>query len=164
MNHEIELLPKEEIKILKVFQIRGPEWHPFIGYFSYLRDFNPPEYNYVEGDILDKSILNTLQSIYPQTKLYLNYQVFFKGHMEYYLKFFRQGILKKIKIQFEPIIPYDQLHSFLGKNLRTHLLSFNLYIVMGYKKDEEKLINDYFLCRIPHDMLDNIIKTIKPFS
>lgn len=158
----IEFLPAEEFRILKVIQIVGPEWNRFTGYLPYLRTFNPQKYNHDKGDILDEKILEAMQHYFPKSFLRYNIQVLFKGQLDDNLKTLEGGSRKEITLQFSPDIPYDLLPKFANITFYAYPWEFQIRLLFGESNERKELINGFYLCSLPYDQLDDIVKTITP--
>ncbi len=158
----IEFLPTTDFKILKVIQIEGPEWNRFSGYLPYLRTFNPKQYDHKKGDILDEKILEALQHYFPNSFLRYNLEIVFKGQLEDNLNNIEGGSRKEITLQFSPDIPYELVPQLVGKTLYAYPWKFEIRLLFSENNDRKNLINGFYICSLPYDKLDDIVKTITP--
>ncbi len=158
----IEFLPVDELKVLKVLQIVGPDWNKFTGYLPYLRTFNPKIYDHKNGDLLDQKILETMQHYFPNSRLRYNIEILFKGQLEDNLRTLEGGSRKKITLQFSPDIPYEMLGKLAGQSFYAYPWEFEIRLLFNDSKERSELINGFYLCSLPFDNLDEIVKTIKP--
>lgn len=159
---EIEFLSPEEFKVLKVIQIVGPDWNKFTGYLPYLRTFNTKVYDHKNGDIVDNKILEVLQNYFPKSFLRYNIEVLFKGQLENNLKTLEGGSRKKITLQFTPDVSYDLLPKLVGRTFHAYPWEFEIRLLFNENNERSNLINGFYLCSIPFDKVDDIVKTIKP--
>ncbi|MFT3823923.1 MAG: hypothetical protein QM731_08380 [Chitinophagaceae bacterium] len=162
MTTPIQLLPHEEFKVLKIIRIDGPEWNWFTGHLPYLRTFDPKTYDSMKGDLLDERILSTIQQNYPQATLRYNNDILFKGELEDNLKWIEGGTRKDITIQFFPLIPYDIIAEFVGRDFFAYPFNFQLRLNLGSQNQKLEWIHDFFLCNLPHDKITELVKTIQP--
>jgi hypothetical protein len=160
MNTPIHLLPPNEFKVLKIIRIDGPDWNWFTGHLPYIRKFDPKVYKSKEGDLLDKQILSAIQDIYPSSLLRYNNDILFTNELEDNLKAIEGGTRKEIIIQFFPLLPYENLDRFIGRQLYAYPISFHLRLNFARQNDKVNLINDFFRCEIPFDKIENLVGTI----
>lgn len=158
----LEVLPAQDVKVLKVIQIEGPDWNRFSGYVAYTREFNPKVYDNIAGDILDERILSTICHYYPNSSLKYNIEIFFKGQLEDNLRMLEGGTRKKITIQLTPDIPYELMSSLVNQTFHAYPLEFEMKLLFGAKSEKLEHINEFYLCSIPYEILDEKAKTIKP--
>lgn len=160
IKHKIEFLPEKDFKILKVIEIIGPNWNRFNGYLSYLRNFDKE--NYESGDILDEKILSTIKQTMPLSYLRLNEKILFKDQLEEIQSRINMPKKMNLTIQLFPLIPNENIFEFAGKEFNAYPYNFNINIIHHEKNDYMSLIHNYLICNIPHDIIDDISKTIKP--
>lgn len=158
----IKLLPVDELKVLKVIQIEGPEWNRFTGYLPYTRIFNPKVYDNKAGDILDEKILSVIQHYFPKSFLRYNIEILFKEQLEDNLKTLEGGSRKKVTIQFSPDIPYELLSKFSNRSFYAYPGEFEIRLLFNERSEKMEYINEFYLCSLPFDILDEIVKTVKP--
>lgn len=162
MTTPIQLLPFEEFKVLKVIRIDGPEWNWFSGYLPYLRTFNPKTYDSKRGDLLDEKILSAIQENFPQAKVHYSNEILFKEELEDNLKRIEGGTRKDITFQFFPLIPYDNIAEFVGREFFAYPFIFQLRINLGTSNQKLERIHEFFLCNLPYDKITQLVKTIRP--
>lgn len=158
----IEFLPMEEFQVLKVIKIEGPEWNRFSGYLPYTRIFNPKKYDDKKGDILDEKILSSVQHYFPNSYLRYNIEILFKGQLDDNLQILEGGSRKKITIQFTPDVPYDRLPALASRTYYAYPREFEMRLLFGEKSEKMEFLNGFYLCSLPFDIIDDIVKTVKP--
>lgn len=158
----IEILPVDELKVLKVIQIVGPDWNKFTGYLPYIRTFDPIIYDHKNSDLLDQKILEVIQLYFPDSRLQYNIEILFKGQLEDNLRTLEGGSRKKIILQFSPNIPYEMFGKLKGQSFYAYPWEFEIRLLFNDSKERSELINGFYLCSLPFDKLDEIVKTIKP--
>jgi len=161
-NKVIEFLPVEEFKVLKVIKVVGNEWNKFSGYLPYIRKFDSINYDSKIGDETDEKILTILRNSFPNSNLWINEEILFKGQLDNLLKSIEGGSRKLITIQFAPLISFNEAPGLAGQTFHAYPFGFDLRLQMGEDKEKMDLINDYFICNVPYKKIDEIIKTIKP--
>jgi len=157
----IELLPPKEFKVLKVIQIEGHEWNWFTGYLPYLRTFNPKKYNSIKGDVIDEKLFSVIQQAFPKSFLRYNVNILFKNQLKEFIENIEGGSRKNITVQFFPLIPYQNVHTLVGKEFTAYALNFGLRLLFNKSEMKKHHINDFFLCDIPYNIIDEKIKTIQ---
>lgn len=158
----IEFLPMNEFSVLKVIQIEGPEWNWFTGYLPYLRTFNHKVYDSQKGDYLDEKILETVKQTLPKSFLRFSEEILFKGQLDDRLRTLEGGSRKNVTIQFFPLIPYEQAPTILGRQFAAYPIGFDMRLLFKEGSEKKHNILDFFLCNLPFDKIDDIVKTIKP--
>lgn len=159
--HTIEFLDPTEFKVLKVIQIEGPKHNWFTGHLAYLRDFTGADgYNHQTNDLLDQKILDVVKQSLPDSFLRYSIDILFKGELEDNLNGIRGGSEKGITIQFNPLLPFESDSQFVRKQFYAYRINFNIRLLFT-EKEKQQYINDYLMCYLPHNELENYIKTIK---
>jgi hypothetical protein len=155
---ELELLPIEEISILKIIRVEGPEWNKFVGYLPYKRTFYPG-YDQVNGDIVDEKLLNAIKGYFPnsisQYKL-----VLFKGELIEYLKTIRGNSSAKFTLKIWPEIPYEIVHTKAGQTFHIYGIDLKFRVLFKPNKSSKGDLDQFFSIELPFEELDEIAKTI----
>lgn len=158
----IEFLPTDDFKVLKVIQVEGHEWHPFTGYLPYLRKFVPKVYNEDSNDLVDEKILEAIKHNYPKSSLRYSDNIVFKGQLMDQLKRLEGGTRKKIEIRFSPHIPYEMMPRLVNREFYIYPWKFELRLLFNESPKKKEMINGFFLCSLPFEQLDELVKTIEP--
>lgn len=157
----IEFLPISDMRVLKVVQVIGQDWNSFTGYLPYLRIYNPEEYDHENGDLLDQEILNSIRHNYPKSFLRYNVDILFKDQLNDNLSFIDGGTKLKFKIQFTPQIPFDLAPKLAGHTFYAYPKDFEVRMQFGEHNEKQQLINTFYLCSVPYEKIDSLIKTIE---
>ena len=68
---------------------------------------------------------------------------------------------KKITIQFTPDIQFDIAQSLIGKVFYCYRFEFEVRILFADKTNKTDGLNSFFICGLPYDIIDDIVKTIE---
>ena len=71
------------------------------------------------------------------------------------------SVTVSITIQFNPLLPFDNIAQYVGKQFFAYPITFNLRMLFSEDVEKRHYINDYLLSYLPHDHLEEMIKTIK---
>ena len=158
----LKVLQVEEIKILKIIRVIGPNWNRFIGHLPYTRTLSNT-YDYKKGDLLDESLLESIKKTYPDSVLVENRIIFIEGELEERLRCIRGGSQKKITVNFFPYVdlPYERMHEILGKQMKSYLVDLTLRLDLSEQNEKFQYIYDSELCYINYLLIDELIKTIQ---
>ena len=159
----LKLLPESEFKNLKIIRIVGPEWNSFTGYLPYQRILNE-EYDYKQGDELDKNLLETIQKSFPNSNLSENRLIILEGDLEERLERLKYGSDKKFTVNFFPFIdiPIEQLPMHRGRSFNHYLMDFKLRLMISTQNEKYNNINESAICDIHYEKIDKLVETIKP--
>jgi hypothetical protein len=161
----INPLPINEVKFLRIIKIMGPDYNPFVAYLPYTRTFSRDRFNSangdIEADILDKELLSAIQQSYPRTEGYRYRLMVFEGQLEDELYRIRGGANKASTIRFSPQIDYDNIEELAGKSFPAREIELNLRVNLF--DDDKKLKHIYtdFICDLPHERLIGLWETIQ---
>ncbi|MBN2520416.1 MAG: hypothetical protein JXB17_07930 [Bacteroidales bacterium] len=74
------------------------------------------------------------------------------------------GSRKDLTIQFFPLIPFLDVPGYSESKKEFHAYPLVFDIRLLFKEGNEKIhhINDFFICNLPYNIIDEKIKTIKP--
>jgi len=150
----------KDFKVLKIIEMRAPKNSFFSGYLPYLRNYVPNSYTRETTDLIDEKILDVIKQSLPESFLRYSIDILFKGDLEENLRSIEGGSRKNITIQFNPLLPYSNLDQFVGKQFSAYPINFNARMLFSTDLDNRHYINDYLLCHIPYETLDEAIKTI----
>lgn len=159
----LKILPKSEFKNLKIIRVVGPEWNSFTGYLPYERTLKN-EYDYEQGDELDKNLLEAIQKSFPNSNLLENRLIILEGDLEEQLNRLKSGSEKKLTVNFFPFIdiPIDQLLMHRGRSFNHYLIDFKLRLMISTQNEKYNNINDSVMCDVHYEKIDELIETIKP--
>lgn len=157
----IEFLNPVEFKVLKVIQVEGPKHSWFTGYLPYLRIYKGGAYTRETNDIIDQKILDVIKQSLPDSFLRYSIDILFKGDLEENLKAIEGGSRKNITIQFNPLLPFDNIAQYVGKEFYAYPINFSARMLFSKEQDKGHYINEYVLCYLPHEQLADLIKTIQ---
>ncbi len=156
-NITLNLRTNNPPEVFKSIRINGNHFDRFTGNFRYIRTFYK-DYDYEKGDILDKQILESVKSIFPDSHLSLNVLTLFDKQYEDYLNITKGGATKTIVTYFYPIIKYDEIPN----DLKAYYFGFNLTLAMTSDDKRIQLIPESLIVNVPFNELQTLIKTIKP--
>lgn len=165
---EIRVLPFNEVKILRIIRINGPEWNRFTAYLPYLRAFDRDRFDrekgYDKGDSLDTELLSSIQQMHPGATLYRNSLILFTGQLEDELKRIQGGVDKSANIRFTPQVVYnssDDIYKLAGKTFPVREIVLRMRVLLSH--DDERLSSIYsdFICPLPHELLVKLWSTIQ---
>lgn len=145
-------------EVFKSIRVIGHSPGRFIANFRYIRLYYK-DYDYKSGDILDKQILESVKSIYPDSHLYLNVLTLFDKQYEDCLVITKGANSKTITTYFYPIINYLEE---IPKNITGYHLGLKLNLLMNPDDITKENIFDTLLVNVHYEELQNLIKTIKP--
>jgi hypothetical protein len=158
----LKVLPMEEIKILKVIRVIGPNWNQFTGHLPYTRTLSKT-YDYKNGDLLDANLLESIQKTYPNSTLVENRIILIEGELEERLKYIRGGSQKKFTINFFPYVdlPYERIHEMLGQEITSYLVDLTLRLNISEQNEKFQYIYESELCYIDFRQINDLVKTIQ---
>jgi hypothetical protein len=158
----LKVLPIEEIKILKVIRVIGPDWNNFTGHLPYTRTLSKT-YDYKAGDLLDQNLLESIKKTYPNSLLVENRIILIEGELEERLRYIRGGSEKTFTINFFPYVdlPYERMHELLGKTMTSYLVDLKLRLDISEQNPKYQHIYDAELCYIDYRQIDDLVKTIQ---
>jgi hypothetical protein len=160
MQTPIQLLNLNDLRVLKVIKVLGPDWNRFTGYLHYKR-YLTKEYNSETTDILDELILAAIKDLFPDSRLWLNKNILFKGEYEDILERVKGGSSIELTIRFIPQIPYDKIHELYGKDLSEYYERFKLNLMLGADSEKIQDIHKFAISYIPFEKIDEFSRLIK---
>lgn len=165
MSH-IETVDRvEDVRILRILRIAGPDWNRFTAYLPYTRSFERERFDnntgYDRGDVLDETLLAVIKQAYPRTDLYRNKLLLFKGDLENELQAIRGGVDKPSTIRLHPLFSYTDIRELLGRTfpVRETELTLRVHLAPGHEKLEH--IYSDFICSLHPDQLVGLWKTFQ---
>ncbi|MBS3915832.1 MAG: hypothetical protein KG003_15155 [Bacteroidetes bacterium] len=158
----IEILPESDFSVLKVIQVEGPKWNWFTGYLPYLRVFNPKVYDSHKGDFLDEKIFEIVKQTLPNSFLRFSEEILFQGQLDDRLRTLEGGSRKSVTIQFFPLIPHELVPTMINRQFLAYPMGFDMRLLFKEGSEKKHNIIDFFLCNLPFDKIDDLVKTIKP--
>jgi hypothetical protein len=126
-----------------------------------LRKFDPKNYDSEKGDILDERILDTIKQSYPGSKLSSNVNILFQNQLEESLKQIDCETKRALTIQFFPMLPFENIQQFAGKEFYAYPFPFSLRILMIPDKNKMEFIHDFLTCYLPYNEIERLVKTIQ---
>lgn len=156
-NITLNLRTKNPLEVFKSIRINENQFDRFTGHFPYIRTFYK-DYDYEKGDILDKQILESVKSIFPDSHLSLNTLILFDEQYDKCLNLTKGAVKKTIVTYFYPIIKYDEI----SNDFKAYYLGLDLNLLMTSNDKRLQLIPENFIVNIPFNELETLIKTIKP--
>lgn len=130
------------------------------GSFNYIRLLYKG-YDYVEGDEVDKSILQALRNIVPTAKLELNHLAIFDYPFETILNLAQQGVRKSIQVYFFPEVEIDWMNFELSKyNHISKPVEFNMYFSTFETDERLRFVPDVMQVFLPATNFDQNLKSI----
>ena len=159
----LKALSIDEMRVLKIIRVVGPDWNYFTGYLPYLRTLRK-EYDINNGDYLDEHFIKTVKAAYPSSSLVESALLLFEGELEDRLNAIRGACTKDYSINFFPYIncPYEKLYELQSRIFTNYPTKFSLRLHIENNSDKIKHIHEYELCYIDYTKIDDIIKTIFP--
>ena len=135
METPIEVLKVDELRVLRVIRIEGPDWNHFTGYIHYKRILTP-EYSAATIDLLDELIFNALKNLYSNSSRYYNVNIFFKGEYEDYLKTIRGATTLEFTIRLSPEIRVANVWKLTGQRFTEYLPKFKCELYLDPDSDK----------------------------
>lgn len=157
-NITLNLRTNNPPEVFKSIRVIGYPSDRFIGNFRYIRLFYK-DYDYKNGDTLDKQIFESVKSIFPDSHLNLNVLTLFDKQYDNCLKITSDGMIKTIVTYFYPIVNYEDE---IPKDLKAYYLRLNLHLSMNPDDPRLLYIPDSLVVNVPFNELQILIETIKP--
>ncbi len=160
MKYPINILDKNDFKVIKVIKVIGPYWNLFTGYIIYCRPFTN-SYNSETTDLLDVEILNGLKMQFPDSKLILSKSILFKGEFENIKRVYSCGHKIDFTINFMPSITQEMLNEISGKELHSYSLELAMYLMIGSSDEKINEIQRFSIAYISFEQYNEFEKLVQ---